>query len=88
MDANVTSRDHQDQEEYVLLDLDSVSESFDIPPNAKYVLTVCYLTYFLFIFFPRMFKLLMFRLFSFSLRKKLLLIKVSDLNLVNCSNIM
>ncbi|KAK4255783.1 hypothetical protein QN277_008736 [Acacia crassicarpa] len=39
MDANVTSREHQDREEYVLLDLDSVSESVDIPPNAKYVLT-------------------------------------------------
>lgn len=52
MDANVTSRDHQDQEEYVLLDLDSVSEIVDIPPNAKYVLTVCYLTYFLSISSP------------------------------------
>ncbi|XP_028807523.1 general transcription factor 3C polypeptide 6-like isoform X2 [Neltuma alba] len=39
MDTNVSSHDHQDQEEYVLLDLDSVSGSLDIPPNAKYVLT-------------------------------------------------
>ncbi|KAI9078873.1 hypothetical protein K1719_039143 [Acacia pycnantha] len=32
-------RSMDDREEYVLLDLDSVSESVDIPPNAKYVLT-------------------------------------------------
>lgn len=41
MDANPT---HEDQEEYVLLDLDSVSGLVDIPPNAKYVLSVCYST--------------------------------------------
>ena len=44
MEANVTTppRDHDDQDEYVLLDLDGVSDLVDIPPNAKYVLTVSF----------------------------------------------
>lgn len=44
MEASVTPHDHNDQEEYLLLDLDSVSGQLDIPPNAKYVLTVSCLT--------------------------------------------
>ncbi|KAF7836739.1 general transcription factor 3C polypeptide 6-like isoform X1 [Senna tora] len=39
MEANVMPNDHKDQEEYILLDLDSVSGQLDIPPSAKYVLT-------------------------------------------------
>ncbi|KAI4322919.1 hypothetical protein L6164_022569 [Bauhinia variegata] len=39
MEANVMPKDHEDQEEYVLLNLDEVSEHVDIPPNAKYTLT-------------------------------------------------
>lgn len=41
MEANATSHcDNEDQDEYVLLDLDGVSDLLDIPPNANYVLTV------------------------------------------------
>ncbi|XP_057451288.1 uncharacterized protein LOC130743174 isoform X1 [Lotus japonicus] len=40
MEANATSHcDNEDQDEYVLLDLDGVSDLLDIPPNANYVLT-------------------------------------------------
>ncbi|KAK7244331.1 hypothetical protein RIF29_39151 [Crotalaria pallida] len=40
MEANVAPHDHEEQdEEYVLLDLNDVSRLLDIPPNAKYVLT-------------------------------------------------
>lgn len=45
MEENIIPNDHKDQEEYVLLDLDGVSGQLDIPPNAKYVLTVSCLTY-------------------------------------------
>ncbi|XP_061350457.1 uncharacterized protein LOC133295628 isoform X1 [Gastrolobium bilobum] len=38
MEAN-PPHDHEDQEEYILLDLDGVSGLIDLPPNAKYVLT-------------------------------------------------
>lgn len=34
---------HEDEEEYVLLDLDAVSGQLDIPPNAPYVLSVPFL---------------------------------------------
>ena len=41
MEASSTSHcDHEDQDEYVLLDLDGVSDLLDFPPNANYVLTV------------------------------------------------
>ncbi|KAL5151607.1 Plant intracellular Ras-group-related LRR protein 6 [Glycine soja] len=40
MEANAASHDHEDQDEYVLLNLDGVSDLIDIPPNAKYVLTI------------------------------------------------
>ena len=40
MEANAASHDHEDQDEYVLLNLVGVSDLIDIPPNAKYVLTV------------------------------------------------
>lgn len=40
MEANATPHDHEDQDEYVLLDLDGVSGLVDVPPNAKYVLSV------------------------------------------------
>ncbi|XP_061350458.1 uncharacterized protein LOC133295628 isoform X2 [Gastrolobium bilobum] len=39
MEAN-PPHDHEDQEEYILLDLDGVSGLIDLPPNAKYVLTI------------------------------------------------
>ncbi|RDX66011.1 hypothetical protein CR513_55275, partial [Mucuna pruriens] len=39
MDANATSHGHEEQDEYVLLDLDDVSDLIELPPNAKYVLT-------------------------------------------------
>ncbi|GKV15914.1 hypothetical protein SLEP1_g26647 [Rubroshorea leprosula] len=40
MDENLKVDVHQgDDEEYVLLDLDAVSEQVDIPPNAPYVLS-------------------------------------------------
>ncbi|KAL2331452.1 hypothetical protein Fmac_019033 [Flemingia macrophylla] len=39
MKANAASHDHEDQDEYVLLDLDGVSDLIHFPPNAKYVLT-------------------------------------------------
>ncbi|CAJ2659620.1 unnamed protein product [Trifolium pratense] len=38
MEENATP--HEDQDEYVLLDLDGVYGLIDIPPNANYVLTV------------------------------------------------
>jgi len=42
MEANAAHDDDVEiEEEYVLLDLDSVPEQFDIPPNAPYVLSVC-----------------------------------------------
>jgi len=40
MEANSASYEHEDQDEYVLLDLDSVSNLINLPANAKYVLTV------------------------------------------------
>lgn len=40
MEANATPHDHEDQDEFVLLDLDSVYGLIDIPPNANYVLRV------------------------------------------------
>ncbi|MED6143521.1 hypothetical protein PIB30_007137 [Stylosanthes scabra] len=42
MEANVTTPgdgDGEDEEEYVLLDLDAVTNIVNIPPNAKYILT-------------------------------------------------
>ncbi|XP_014504047.1 uncharacterized protein LOC106764293 isoform X1 [Vigna radiata var. radiata] len=39
MEANSASYEHEDQDEYVLLDLDSVSNFINFPANAKYVLT-------------------------------------------------
>ncbi|XP_017424007.1 uncharacterized protein LOC108333162 isoform X2 [Vigna angularis] len=39
MEANSASYEHEDQDEYVLLDLDSVSDLINLPANAKYVLT-------------------------------------------------
>ncbi|RYR43844.1 hypothetical protein Ahy_A08g040239 isoform B [Arachis hypogaea] len=40
MEANMTTpHDGGDEEEYVLLDLDGVSNIINIPPNAKYILT-------------------------------------------------
>ncbi|KAL3721720.1 hypothetical protein ACJRO7_034115 [Eucalyptus globulus] len=40
MEANAAHDDDVEiEEEYVLLDLDSVPEQFDIPPNAPYVLS-------------------------------------------------
>ncbi|MED6153267.1 hypothetical protein PIB30_100249 [Stylosanthes scabra] len=40
MEANVTTpSDGEDEEEYVLLDLDAVTNLVNIPPNAKYILT-------------------------------------------------
>lgn len=35
----------KDEEEYVLLDLNAVSEQVDIQPNAPYVLSVCLRVY-------------------------------------------
>lgn len=35
----------REEEEFVLLDLDSVSGQLHIPPNAPYVLSVCTLDY-------------------------------------------
>ncbi|WVZ01093.1 hypothetical protein V8G54_027162 [Vigna mungo] len=40
MEANSASYEHEDQDEYVLLDLDSVSNFINFPANAKYVLTI------------------------------------------------
>ncbi|WJX73356.1 hypothetical protein P8452_57149 [Trifolium repens] len=37
MESNATSR--EDEDEYILLDLDGVCGLIDIPPNANYVLT-------------------------------------------------
>ncbi|PNX89896.1 hypothetical protein L195_g046019, partial [Trifolium pratense] len=38
MESNATP--HEDEDEYVLLDLDGVCGLIDIPPNANYVLTL------------------------------------------------
>ncbi|WJX68383.1 hypothetical protein P8452_52756 [Trifolium repens] len=38
MESNATP--HEDEDEYVLLDLDGVYGLIDIPPNSNYVLTV------------------------------------------------
>ncbi|XP_058773769.1 uncharacterized protein LOC131647980 [Vicia villosa] len=39
METNATPHDnHEDQDEFVLLDLDGVYDLIDIPPNASYVL--------------------------------------------------
>jgi hypothetical protein len=54
MEENATP--HEDQDEYVLLDLDGVYGLIDIPPNANYVLTVSSLINF-FIFFIDLFLL-------------------------------
>lgn len=41
MEANATPHDnHEDQDEFVLLDLDAVYDLIHIPPNANYVLRV------------------------------------------------
>lgn len=41
MEADATAaRDHEDQDEYILLDLDAVNDLISFPPNANYVLTV------------------------------------------------
>ncbi|EXB76305.1 hypothetical protein L484_025663 [Morus notabilis] len=39
MEANSANQVKEDEDEYVLLDLDSVSGQLDIPPNAPYVLS-------------------------------------------------
>ncbi|KAB1217237.1 hypothetical protein CJ030_MR4G021084 [Morella rubra] len=39
METNPGQHDHEDEEEFVLLDLNSVSGQLDIPPNAPYVLS-------------------------------------------------
>ncbi|KAK7809627.1 hypothetical protein CFP56_018336, partial [Quercus suber] len=39
MEVNSVQRDRQDEEEFVLLDLSSVSGEIDIPANAPYVLS-------------------------------------------------
>ncbi|CAJ1957758.1 unnamed protein product [Sphenostylis stenocarpa] len=39
MEANAASHEQEDQDEYVLLDLDGVSNLINLPPNANYVLT-------------------------------------------------
>ncbi|XP_004487689.1 uncharacterized protein [Cicer arietinum] len=40
MEADATAaRDHEDQDEYILLDLDAVNDLISFPPNANYVLT-------------------------------------------------
>ena len=41
MEVNSVQRDRQDEEEFVLLDLSSVSGELDIPANAPYALSVC-----------------------------------------------
>ncbi|KAL5554132.1 hypothetical protein UlMin_041533 [Ulmus minor] len=41
MEANLEHRDHYDEEEFVLLDLNVVFGQLEIPPNAPYVLSVC-----------------------------------------------
>ncbi|XP_027343766.1 uncharacterized protein LOC113856230 isoform X2 [Abrus precatorius] len=40
MEGNATSHDLEDEDEYVLLDLDAVSALIDFPPNASYVLSI------------------------------------------------
>lgn len=40
MEQNSQQHDHELEEEYVLMDLDSVSDQISIPPNAPYVLSV------------------------------------------------
>nr|XP_023898152.1 uncharacterized protein LOC112010032 isoform X2 [Quercus suber] len=40
MEVNSVQRYRQDEEEFVLLDLSSVSGEFDIPANAPYVLSI------------------------------------------------
>lgn len=41
MEANIVHHSHEeDDEEFVLLDLDVLSGRFEIPPNAPYVLSV------------------------------------------------
>lgn len=40
MEANSANQVNESEEEYVLLDLDSVYGQLDIPPNAPYVLSV------------------------------------------------
>lgn len=39
MEVDTVRSDHQDEEEYVLLDLGSVFLQLHIPPNAPYVLS-------------------------------------------------
>ncbi|KAJ7948630.1 TFIIIC transcription factor [Quillaja saponaria] len=39
MDASSTPCEREDEEEYVLLDLDGIAGELDIPPNAPYVLS-------------------------------------------------
>lgn len=41
MEVNSVQHDRQDEEEFVLLDLSSVSGELVIPANAPYVLSVC-----------------------------------------------
>lgn len=49
MEANSANQVKEDEDEYVLLDLDSVSGQLDIPPNAPYVLSVRFFTKLLFV---------------------------------------
>lgn len=37
---NSAQQDHEDEEEFVYLDLNCLSGALDIPPNAPYVLSV------------------------------------------------
>lgn len=42
MEIDQSNIDHNQEEEYVLLDLDAVCGQVDIPPDEPYVLSVCY----------------------------------------------
>lgn len=50
MEVDTVRSEHQDEEEYVLLDLGSVSSQLHIPPKAPYVLSVSFFR-FKFLFF-------------------------------------
>lgn len=41
MEAEAMQHGDEEEEEFVLLDLGVLSDKFDIPPNAPYVLSVC-----------------------------------------------
>ena len=49
MEANSEHHDHDDEEEFVLLDLNIVFPQLEIPPNALYVLSVCFYSLYLII---------------------------------------